>query len=86
MMELIHFNKIDGGVMRHVRTYCKLQDTTGQSTVEFAIVLGALLSILIALGLFNGLFSDGQIFDHIVVSASHNITLAVQGIVDVFAF
>lgn len=86
MMELIHFNKIDGAVMKHVRTYCKLQDTSGQSTVEFAIVLGALLSILIALGLFNSLFSDGKIFDHVVVSASHNISQAVQGIVDVFAF
>lgn len=86
MMELIHFNKIECVVMKNVTTYCKLQDTSGQSTVEFAIVLGALLSILIALGLFNGLFSDGKIFDHVVGSASHNISRAVQGIVDVFSF
>lgn len=86
MMELTHFNKIEGVVMKHITTYCKLQEKSGQSTVEFAIVLGALISILIALGLFNGLFSDGKIFDHVIVSASHNISQAVQGVVDVFAF
>lgn len=75
-----------GVVMKQGKTYIKLKDTSGQSTVEFVIVLGALISILIALGLLKGLFSDGKIFDHVIGSASHNVSQAVQGIVDVFVF
>lgn len=86
MTVLTHSSGGFGVVLKQSKTYFKMKDTSGQSTVEFAIVLGALISILIALGLLKGLFSDGKIFDHVIGSASHNVGQSIQGIVDVFVF
>lgn len=72
--------------MKHVTTYCRLHNKSGQSSVEFAIVLGALLSIVICIGAFNNLFSDGRIFDHVISCASHSVGSVVEGVVDVFSF
>lgn len=72
--------------MKVITTYSKLNDEKGQGTVEFAIVFGALISILIGIGTLSNIFSDGKLFEHILSSASHNITQAAEGVVDVFVY
>lgn len=61
-------------------------DERGQSTVEYAIVMGACLAIFIALGALSGATGDGMLVEHAAASASHHIGGAIEGIVDVFCF
>lgn len=58
----------------------------GQSTIEYAIVLGASLCIIVAAGALVDLISDGTLSRHIVSAASHNIQGSAGGMVDVFCF
>ena len=63
-----------------------INNTSGQSTVEFAIVTAALLAICIALGLIWRLGDNGIFTDHALSSASHHLADAAAGIVgDVFS-
>lgn len=62
-------------------------DDSGQSTVEYAIVVGGLITLIVGLGaLWQGF--DGSLFAvHITASASHNISLApAPFMADIFRF
>lgn len=68
------------------RILYKVKDSSGQSTVEFAIVTAALLIIVIALSLLWKLGDGGIFVEHVISSASHHLQEAAAGIVgDVFS-
>lgn len=59
---------------------------SGQATVEYAIVITALLSIIAGLGaLFQGLQS-GLLIEHATASASHALFTVFGGLADVFSY
>lgn len=63
-----------------------LHDEGGQSTVEYAIVLGALLCVLVAVGLLARAVDSGMLVQHALMAASHNVSGSVGGAIDVFAY
>ncbi len=63
-----------------------VRDARGQSTVEYAVVLGALLCVVVALGVLAHAVGDGLFVRHAVMAASHNVQGAGGGVVDVFCF
>lgn len=64
----------------------KMADTSGKSTVEYAIVLGAILCILVAIGLLARAADSGMFVQHALMAASHNISGSAGGAIDVFAY
>ena len=46
---------------------------SGQSTVEYAIVLAAFLALVIGLGAMADLFQSGLVVEHALQSASHHL-------------
>lgn len=61
------------------------KESNGQSTVEFAIVVAAMLTIVIAIAAMWKLGDRGMLIDHTLSSASHHLKDACAGIVgDVF--
>ena len=67
--------------------FAKLSEKTGQATVEYVVVLAALLAVVVGLGALSGLFRDGVVVDHALLSASHPVAGEAAGMVlDVFAF
>ena len=62
-----------------------IADTSGQSTVEYAIVLGAILCVLVAIGLLARAVDSGMFVQHALMAASHNISGSAGGAIDVFA-
>lgn len=61
-------------------------DMKAQSTVEYAIVMAAGLSIIVALGLLTNAVDEGMFIQHAVIGASHNVSGCLGGVVDVFNF
>lgn len=59
---------------------------SGQATVEYAVVVTALLCIVVGLGaLFQGLQS-GLFVEHATASASHALFTVFGGLADVFSY
>lgn len=68
------------------RVVTLLHDDEGQSTVEYAIVLGAFLAIAIALGALWRAMDDGTFLEHALSAASHHLSLSAAGVIDVFLY
>ncbi len=64
----------------------KLEVESGQSTVEYALVLSACLGVVVGLGLLMGSIEDGVFVEHAVAAASHNVEVLLGGTADVFSF
>lgn len=65
----------------------KAKEYAGQSTVEYVVVLAALLAVVVGLGALVHLFSDGTVTNHAVFSASHHVGGDSLGaVLDVFTF
>ena len=65
----------------------KTKEHAGQSTVEYVVVLSALLAVVVGLGALMHLFSDGTVANHAVFSASHHVGGDFLGAgLDVFTF
>lgn len=64
----------------------KIHESQGQSTVEYALVLSAVLCIVVAIGSLMNLLHDGTFIRHAINAASHNIESVFGGAVDVFCF
>lgn len=62
------------------------QDEKGQSTVEYAVIVGASLAIVVALGLLAEALNDGMFVQHAISAASHNMQVIIGGAADVFSF
>ncbi len=61
-------------------------DERGQSSVEYAIVLSALLCVLVGIGALMGVLDEGVFVHHAVTSASHCLQSSLTGITDLFCF
>lgn len=61
-------------------------DERGQSTVEYAVVMAASLTVVVALGLLWNAVDGGMFVQHAVASASHNVQGAAGGVTDVFCY
>lgn len=60
--------------------------SSGQSTIEFAIVTLALLFIVIACGAIWRLSDEGLLIEHTLSNASHHLSEAAAGVIgDVFS-
>lgn len=57
----------------------KLKSKKGQSTVEFALVAAAFISLVIALGVIWRTFDEGTFVDHAAKSASHHVEQVYPG-------
>lgn len=64
----------------------RLAVESGQSTVEYALVLTAFLGVVVALGLLMGSVEDGLFVEHAVSAASHNVEVLFGGAADVFSY
>lgn len=51
----------------------------GQGTVEYALVVAALIALVLALGALWHLFDAGVPLDHALQSASHHLAAAAPG-------
>lgn len=49
------------------------ENESGQASVEYAIVLTAFLTLVIAFGVFHSFLEEGQIIDHALRSSSHAV-------------
>lgn len=59
----------------------------GQSTIEFALVCFAFISVIVALGVLWHLFEKGLFVEHALASASHHLQSVFSGVVgDVLLF
>lgn len=63
-----------------------IESEAGQSTVEYAVLLFAVLSVMVALGSLGQLMESGLVVDHALRSASHHAGASVAGFVDAFMF
>ncbi len=52
---------------------------SGQSTVEYAIVLAAFLALLLGMGAMADLFQSGKVVEHALQSASHHLKDVTTG-------
>jgi Flp pilus assembly protein TadG len=59
---------------------------SGQSTVEYALVMAAFLSVVVGLSALGNMFTSGLIASHVLASASHHAAGAALWIADVFSF
>lgn len=76
-----------GAVGSNIERHKQLvDDIRGQSSVEFAIVLGAIMCIVVALGALASAIYDGMFVEHAVMAASHNVEGSVGGTIDVFCY
>ncbi len=55
------------------------QRASGQSTVEYAIVLAAFLALVLGLGAMADLFQSGLVVEHALQSASHHLKNVATG-------
>lgn len=63
-----------------------LLGTNGQSSAEYAVVASISVGIVVALGLLSNSLEAGLFVQHAIESASHNVSDAFGGIVDVFCY
>ena len=80
-----------GAVERHLGRDQQLVGTiigdSGQSTVEFAVVMAGFLTVTVALGALWRALSDGLLVEHALAVASHHIqAVAPVTIVDIFLY
>lgn len=64
----------------------RLRGVHAQSTVEYAVVVAALLCIVIGLGALFRVLESGLIVEHAVTAASHAVFTIVGGAADVFSY
>ena len=64
----------------------KLKGDCGQSSVEYALISAAFISIVIGIGAFSNLLSDGVVVSHAIDAASHGVKDIIGGAADVFSF
>lgn len=58
----------------------------GQATVEFALVVFALLCVVLGLGAILSKADLGVFIDHAITASSHNITNSISGVLDVLQY
>lgn len=69
---------------RQVRSF--LENDTGQSTVEYAVVAAVFIAIVVALGALANVLGDGLFVQHALAAASHHVKGSLGGAIDAFCF
>lgn len=65
--------------------YRRWLQASGQSTVEYALVVSGFLVVFLAMGLMHHAINSGLFVEHALMSASHVITNVSDGVLrDVF--
>lgn len=59
---------------------------SGQSTVEYAVILGVFMVVVVGLGALLQVMDAGTFVDHALSAASHHLQLSAAGVIDVFAY
>ena len=72
--------------MRRLTMRATMQGESGQSTVEYAVILGVFMVIVVGLGALLQVMDAGTFIDHALSAASHHLQLSAAGVVDVFAY
>lgn len=72
--------------MRWRKDRAKRWSESGQSTVEYAVILGVFMLAVVGLGALFQVVDDGMFVDHALSAASHHLRLSAAGVVDVFAY
>ena len=62
------------------------RNESGQSTVEYAVVLGVFMMVVVGLGALLQTMDAGTFVDHALSAASHHLQLSAAGAIDVFAY
>ncbi len=70
----------------HQRLVGLAADEAGQATVEYAVVAGALVAIVLACALLARALGDGMFVDHALAAASHHVRAAAGWVADVFCY
>lgn len=55
------------------------QNSSGQASVEYAVVLTGFLALIIALGAIHSFLEEGALIDHALQSSSHAIENICSG-------
>lgn len=70
---------------RHSRGHKQLiADDSGQASVEYALVVAALLAVVVAVGALADVLERGVFVEHALNSAAYHVTASVGWISDVF--
>ncbi|MDO4290915.1 MAG: hypothetical protein Q4C41_06780 [Eggerthellaceae bacterium] len=62
------------------------EDERGQGTVEYAVVLGVLMCVVVALGALHDALGAGLFVEHALSAASHHVQASVGWLADVFVY
>lgn len=66
---------------------CVFKNESGQSTVEYALILAAFLAVLAAGGVVWNFLHEGTLVQHALMSASHHVQMTSLGsIADIFSY
>ena len=72
--------------MRREGRHAEERGESGQSTVEYAVILGAFMAVVVGLGALLRAVDAGTFVDHALSAASHHLQLSAAGVIDVFAY
>ena len=73
-------------ILRRQGRPAKRRSESGQSTVEYAVVLGAFLVVVVGLGTLLQTMDAGTFIDHALSAASHHLQASAAGVIDVFVY
>ena len=59
---------------------------SGQSTVEYAVVVAGFVAMLVGMGRLMGFLRSGALVEHAMAAASHNPGVSPGGVLDVLCF
>lgn len=63
-----------------------IKNVKGQSTVEYAVIVSALIGIVLALGMVGSAIKGGLFTEHALSAASHCVTSSISGIIDALCY
>lgn len=78
---------LDGDCRWHQRSLAALGGCKGQSTVEYALIMGAFLALVISLAALWHLFGEGTPVQHALAAASHHVSgVPIPFLADIFRY
>ncbi len=61
-----------------------MRDEAGQASVEYAVLVAAMLSVIVAIGGLAEVLERGAFVEHALASAAYHVTASVGWVADVF--
>lgn len=72
--------------MRQKKEHRAQRSDSGQSTVEYALILGVFMVVIVGLGALLHVMDAGTFIDHALSAASHHVQESAAGVIDVFVY